>query len=70
MFYGENGQVDALKCADILRSLKLTPTIKSVNKMTGCDAKTKAGTFFITDDMLDKVLCIPVRSNQTFTCVR
>ncbi|OQV13193.1 hypothetical protein BV898_12517 [Hypsibius exemplaris] len=48
MFFGEDGKVDALKTPDILRSLKLTPTIKAVNKMTGCDAKTKPGEKKIT----------------------
>jgi len=49
MFFGDNnGTVDALKTADILRSLKLTPTNKSVNKMTGVDAKTKPGEKKIT----------------------
>lgn len=45
MFFGDKGTVDAIKTADILRSLKLTPTIKNVNKMTGV---TKAGEKRIT----------------------
>jgi len=48
MFFGENGSVDSMKVPDILRALKLTPTIKSVQKMTGCDAKTKPGEKKIT----------------------
>ena len=43
MFFGDGGSVDAIKTPDILRALKLTPTIAKVNKMTGVDAKTKAG---------------------------
>lgn len=43
MFFGDAGSVDALKTPDILRALKLTPTIAKVNKMTGVDAKTKPG---------------------------
>ncbi|OQV22895.1 putative Myosin, essential light chain [Hypsibius exemplaris] len=39
MFFGEDGKVDALKTPDILRSLKFTPTIKAVNRMTGCEKK-------------------------------
>jgi len=35
MFFGDKGQVDAMKVADILRSMKLTPTNKSVQKITG-----------------------------------
>ncbi|GAV07180.1 hypothetical protein RvY_17053 [Ramazzottius varieornatus] len=45
MFFGENGTVDAIKTADILRSMKLTPTIKKVNQMTGV---TKPGEKRIT----------------------
>jgi len=45
MFYGEKGTVDTIKTADILRAMKLTPTIKAVNKMTGI---TKAGEKRIT----------------------
>jgi myosin light chain 6 len=40
MFFGDKGTVDAIKTADILRAMKLCPTIKSVNKVTGV---TKAG---------------------------
>lgn len=34
-FPAGEGTVDAMKCADILRSMKLTPTNKSVQKCTG-----------------------------------
>jgi len=37
MFFGENGTIDAMKTADVLRAMKVTPTNKSVNKMTGAD---------------------------------
>jgi len=45
MFFGDKGQVDAMKVADILRSMKLTPTNKSVQKITGV---TKPGEKKIT----------------------
>jgi len=45
MFFGDKGTVDITKTAEILRSMKLTPTNKSVNKITGV---TKAGEKRIT----------------------
>jgi len=45
MFFGDKGQVDTMKVADILRSMKLTPTNKAVQKITGV---TKPGEKKIT----------------------